>query len=65
MSKPIETLMQKEMDRREFLVTLAFGLASIAGFSTIIHLLTGKSIHERLGQYVSSGYGSTTYGGSK
>jgi len=65
MSKPITALMQKEMDRKEFLVTLGIGMASIMGFSTIIHLLTGRSAHSHLGQRISSGYGSSPYGGDK
>lgn len=66
MTKPIDTLLQKEMSRKEFLTTLGFGMASIFGFSTIIHLLTGKSfsshIHQQSSQY---SYGSSPYGGGK
>jgi len=65
MNKPVTTLMQKEMSRKEFLATLGFGLASIMGFSTIIRFLTGKSIDHHLGQKASNGYGSTAYGGGK
>jgi hypothetical protein len=67
MAKPIDTLLQKEMSRKEFLATLGFGLASIMGFSTLIHLFTGKSFNSHLDQQnqVSHGYGSSVYGGNK
>ena len=58
----IQPLMQKEMSRKEFLLTLGLGMASIFGFSTIIHLLTGKSVESRFKQRVGSGYSSNDYG---
>ena len=64
-TKPLEQILQKEMSRKEFLTTLGLGMASIMGFSTIIHLLTGKSVHSHLGQRVGSGYGRSAYGRSK
>lgn len=63
MNKPITELLAKEISRKEFLATLGFGVASIVGFSTIIHFLTGKSVESHLSQRVSSGYGSSPYGG--
>lgn len=64
MTKPIDHLMQKEMSRKEFLATLGFGLASIMGFSTIIHMLTGKSLtHRGIGS--QNGFGGGAYGGGK
>ena len=65
MSAPVTALMQKEMSRKEFLTTMAFGMASVMGFSTIIHLFTGKSADSHLGRHVSAGYGSSPYGGVK
>jgi hypothetical protein len=65
MTKPIDTLLQKEMSRQEFLMTLGFGLASILGFSTLIHLLTGKSFESRLHRTSELGYGASPYGGGK
>ena len=56
--------MQKEMTRREFIATLALGMGSIMGFSTIIHMLTGKSFSHH-GISRSSGYGSSAYGGGR
>jgi hypothetical protein len=58
MAKPLAQLLQKDMTRQEFLVTLGLGVASIFGFSTIIRLLTGHS----LDRHASRGYGSSPYG---
>lgn len=58
MSKPLDTLMQKEMTRKEFLATLGLGIASILGFSSVIRLLSSKGKQ----QNQSSGYGSSSYG---
>ncbi len=65
MNKNLDVLMQKEMSRKEFMMTLGFGLASIMGFSTIVRLLTGKSADHHLMGRTSNGYGSTPYGGGK
>lgn len=62
MTKPIDTLLSKEMSRKEFLATVGFGLASIMGFSTIVKLLSGKSVGGHLGR-ADRGYGSSAYGG--
>lgn len=60
MTKPIDAIMQKDMSRKDFIVTLGFGVVSILGLSTIIQLLTGKSYS---GSKVShSGYGASRYG---
>lgn len=65
MNKQIDTLFQKEMSRKEFLATLGFGLASVMGFSNIIHLLTGKSVDSHLRRQSGVGYGSSPYGGGR
>lgn len=65
MNKHLDQLIQKEMTRQEFLATLGFGMASIFGFSTIIHLLTGHSSKHYLGRGSDVGYGSSAYGGTK
>ncbi len=63
MTKQIDTLLQREMTRKEFIATLGLGMASVLGFSHIIQLLTGKSLHRQFGQRpTSAGYGSSPYG---
>lgn len=59
MAKPLDTLLQKEMSRKEFMTTVGMGLASIMGFSAVLRLLG----HGSKLQQSSKGYGSSTYGG--
>ena len=54
-------MMHKEMTRKEFLATLGFGIATMAGFSTILRML-GKS--NPWHQENQMGYGSGAYGGT-
>jgi hypothetical protein len=53
----LDQLMSKEMTRRQFLVTLGFGFASLFGLSAILGALTdtdhGNAMH---------GYGADRYG---
>jgi hypothetical protein len=58
----LQPLLQKEMSRKEFLITLGLGIASILGFSHIIHLFTGKSLENHLHKSSSDGYSSGGYG---
>jgi hypothetical protein len=64
MSKHLNTLLVRDMTRKEFLATLGFGLVSILGFSNLIHLLTGKPINKYIDSASKSknGYGSSSYG---
>ena len=59
MQQTIQSLIKKEMTRKEFLAVMGFGVASIFGFSTIIKLLAGNGHSLRR----TLGYGSTDYGG--
>lgn len=52
-------LLEKEISRKEFLITLGLGIASILGFSTIIKLLFGKSDKEH------PTVGTSTYGNER
>ncbi len=61
MNKHLETMMQKEMTRKEFLATLGFGVATVMGFGSLLKLLTGK----HSAPPSSYGYGSSAYGGNK
>ncbi len=55
----LQALMQKEVSRKECLGIMVLAVASIFGFSTVIELLTGKSLgtHKSLVGYSGSGYG--------
>jgi hypothetical protein len=63
MSKRIDSLMQREMSRKEFLATLGFGAATLMGFSSILQMVTGKDFSNH--GAVTTGYGSSAYGGSR
>jgi hypothetical protein len=62
MTKQLTTILQKDMSRKEFLMTLGLASASLFGFSTIISMLTGKSVGTMFNHRVTSGYGSSRYG---
>jgi hypothetical protein len=62
MQKHLNTIMQKEMTRKEFLATVGFGVATLFGAGTLIKLLTGR---QEVGQQPSVAYGSSAYGGAK
>lgn len=61
MQKNIADIMQREMTRQEFITTLGFGVLSIFGFSTILHMLTGKTFGQSSHQQ-GNGYGANGYG---
>jgi Trp operon repressor len=63
MQKPLQTLLEKEMTRKEFMTTLGVGVASVMGFSSLLKLagVGQQASHHN----VSSGYGSSAYGGVK
>lgn len=68
MPKHLDSLMQKEMTRKEFMTTLGFGFLSILGLSTIIRLLTGTDPSQQLNRQLGGsqyGYGGGSYGGGK
>lgn len=64
MNTHMHTILEKEMTRKEFLATLGLAAGSILGFSGLIKLLTGKSLHSQLGatQHSKYGYGGSAYG---
>ena len=58
MNKPLDTLMQREMTRKEFVATLGFGAATLLGFGSLIKFL--KPVQTAQSQH--NGYGSRGYG---
>jgi hypothetical protein len=56
MDKPLQSLMQKEMTRKEFLATIGLGVASVLGFSSLLKLL-GMRGHQSTEGYGARGYG--------
>jgi hypothetical protein len=58
-TKPIKQLLEKDMNRKEFLLHLGAGALTIVGISGLLKTLNGFSTKPK----VSSGYGSSPYGG--
>jgi hypothetical protein len=60
MNQQVNTLLRKEVSRKEFLGMSGLAVASIFGFGTLIKLLSSKQSHSHS---MLSGYGSSPYGG--
>lgn len=56
----VQVLLDKKMDRQEFLKHVAIALVAMTGIGTLLRSLTQKSN----GSTASGGYGSSAYGGS-
>lgn len=61
MQKQLDTILKKEMTRKEFLATMGLGLASVLGFSSLLQMLSGRGMDRGA---VTEGYGSSAYGGA-
>jgi hypothetical protein len=57
----LQTLMQKEMSRKEFLGLVALAIGSIFGMEHVIKLLTGKSLSGHVSRS-ANGYSGGGYG---
>lgn len=60
MQQDLEELLQKRMDRKDFIKHLAVGFAALTGVSAILKTLSGLS-----SQRQANTYGSSAYGGGK
>jgi hypothetical protein len=60
MQSNIESLLSKEMDRKEFIKVVAAGLVSVVGLGAI-----GGLIAPSKSKGSTNGYGSSAYGGFK
>ena len=61
----INDMLHTEMTRKEFLATLGFGIATIAGFSTILKMLGKENPWQQSANNATQtfGYGGGPYGG--
>jgi len=59
----LQSLLQKDVSRKEFLSILGLAAISIFGMGHILKLLTGKSLDTH--SAVQDGYGSSAYGGTR
>lgn len=62
MKKSITTLLEKPMDRKDFLRHAGVGAVMMMGGGLVVQALTNGGQRKRV---AAAGYGSTTYGGSK
>jgi len=62
MKNDVEKLLQKQMDRKDFIKHVAIGFAALAGVSAIAKTLSTMT---NSGKTQSTGYGSSVYGGRK
>lgn len=63
MKNNLNTLLQKEMTRKEFLATLGLGVATVMGLTTVLKMLSGNNGGQQVGS--SGGYGASAYGGKR
>jgi hypothetical protein len=61
----INKLMQKDMDRRDFLKHVGIGFAGLLGVTSAVKTLSNLSGSQQTKQNSSVGYGSSAYGGTK
>jgi hypothetical protein len=61
MKDELDSLLQKEMDRKGFIKHVAIGFAAITGIAAMLKTLNGFGNANRSGM----GYGTSTYGGAK
>jgi Trp operon repressor len=61
----ITDILHTEMTRKEFLATLGFGIATIAGFSTVLKMLGKSNPWQQDTQNQTVNYGGSAYGGQR
>jgi hypothetical protein len=62
-SQQLQSLLHKEVSRKEFLGILGLAAISVLGFGHILKLLTGKSLDTH--RALHEGYGASAYGGKE
>lgn len=62
MHTQVDSLLKKEMTRKEFVATVSFGVASLMGLGSIMKLLGSGSAASSHKVLSTKGYGSSPYG---
>ncbi len=57
----VQTLLQKKMDRREFIKHVGIGFAALLGVTSVLRSMSSMNGNKQQ----SVGYGSSVYGGAK
>lgn len=67
LTENLKDLMQKPMDRKDFIKHIGVGLIALTGVATFVGSLTGREGVSRLlsQQNDDSAYGATVYGGKQ
>jgi hypothetical protein len=61
--KPVQRLLETEMDRKEFLAYLGGLILAVVGISGLIKSITLPQEHSSSKPSTKGGYGSSAYGG--
>lgn len=62
MKEKLDFILKKDMNRKEFLMTLGFGLASIVGLKSMLSNLDSFVESNKSQRKQANGYGSSNYG---
>lgn len=64
LAENLKDLLQKPMDRKDFIKHVGVGLIALTGVTTLVRSLTGQDADKQLlsQQNDNSAYGATTYG---
>jgi hypothetical protein len=61
MQNPLDQILEKEMDRRDFLAHIGAGFMALIGFSSILKALSGNHSSSS-STHRTGGYGGSVYG---
>ncbi|MBI3889134.1 hypothetical protein HY312_00950 [Candidatus Saccharibacteria bacterium] len=62
----LNTLLNKKMDRKDFLKVVGVGVVAATGIGSLIRAINPSSTQTRVGSAAApQGYGSSAYGGTK
>jgi len=66
MNKQLDDILQKRMDRKDFLKHVGMGVAILTGTAGILKLLKpdAKQVNRGSSQLANTGYGASAYGGA-
>ena len=65
MKDELDSLLQKEMDRKDFLKMVGVGFVAITGVMSLLKTLNGLGGSSTSSSKRANGYGSSAYGGNR
>jgi len=60
MKKDLQQLLEKQVDRKDFLKHVGFGVIALTGVTALTRSLTGFGVKQQ-----TAGFGAGTYGGNR